>query len=138
VVPRNACSWQLKKADVRAQAAECGFHKRTPTEGVLLDRRALHSSMHSKWHTLLAEQGFGDRQRVFVLYGFKRGFPGILVSAELRKMCSVAQILRRVLCYIFCCALVGGFWSHAFLKSTRINFGGGLVQVVLELPCGHW
>ncbi len=118
MVPRNACSWQLKKDDVFDQSAECGVHKRTFTEWVTLNRHALHSSMHSKWHTLLPEQGFGDRQRVFVLYGLNRGFPGMTVSAELRKKCYVAQILRRVLCYIFCCALAGGFWSHAFLKST--------------------
>ncbi len=118
VVTRNACSWQLKKADVRARAAECGVHKRTLTEGAQFDRCVLHSSMHLKWHPLPPEQGFGDRQRFFVLYGFKRGFPGLIVATDLRKMCSVAQILRRALCHIFCCALVGRFWSHAFLKST--------------------
>jgi hypothetical protein len=43
----------------------------TLPEVVLLDSHAFHTSVHSKRHTLPAEQGFGDRQSIFVVYGFK-------------------------------------------------------------------
>jgi hypothetical protein len=43
----------------------------TLQEVVLLDSHAFHTSVHSKRHTLPPEQGFGDRQSIFVFYGFK-------------------------------------------------------------------
>jgi hypothetical protein len=92
-------------------------HARTLPEGVLLHTHDLNTSVHSKRHTLPLEQGFRDRQSFFVFYGFKGGFLGLLVCAESRKRCTVAQNLRRVLSHIFCCAFGGGFWSHTFLKS---------------------
>jgi hypothetical protein len=80
-VPRNACSWQLKKADVRARAAKMSSHARTLPEGVLIDSYALNASVHSKRHILPPEQGFGDRQSFFMLYVFKC-FPGLLVDDQ--------------------------------------------------------
>jgi hypothetical protein len=103
-------------------------HVRTLPEGVMLDNHDFNTSVHSKWHTCPPEQDFGDRQSFFVIYGFKWGFPGLIVCAETRKRCSVAQNLRRLLRHIFWCVFAGGFWSHTFLKSTCTDFGGGLVK----------
>jgi hypothetical protein len=64
-------SWQLKKADVRARATKMKSQVWTLPEVVLLESHDFHTSVHSKRHTLPAEQGFGDRQSIFVLYGFK-------------------------------------------------------------------
>ncbi len=108
-------------------------HERALPEGVLVDSHVLNSSVNSKWHTLPTEQGLGDRQKFVVFYGFKWGFPGLLVSTESRK----AQNFRRELCYIFC-AFSDAFWSHVFLKSTCTDFDRAQVQVVLKRPCGHW
>jgi hypothetical protein len=60
----------------------------------------------------------------FVIYGFKCGFPGLLVPAEPRKMRAVAQKIRRLVRRIFCCALADRFWAHPLLKSTCTDFGG--------------
>ena len=43
---------------------------------------------------------------------FKSGFPGLLVSAEPRKMRATAQKLGRVLRHILCCAFAGEFRAH--------------------------
>ena len=113
---------------MRARAAKMRGHARTPPERVMLNPSDGHSSMHSHRHTASAEEGFGDRERFFVIYGFKCGLLGMLVSAEPRNLRAVAQNLHRMLCRIFCCARTGGFWSHSFLKSTCTDFGGGLVN----------
>ena len=113
---------------MRARAAKMRRHARTLPEGLMLDINDFNTSVHSKRHTLPAEQGFGDRQSFFVLSVFNRGFPGLIVCAETRKRFSVEQNLRRVLRHIFCCVFSGGFWSHKFLKSTCTDFGGGLVN----------
>ena len=46
----------------------------------------------------------------------KRGFPGLLVSADPRKLRAVAQKLRRVRCHIFFCALPGEFLFACIFK----------------------
>ena len=62
---------RLSLATQKGRSTKCWVHKQTLTEGVLPDINALNSSVHSKRQTFPAEQGFGDRQRFFVLYGFK-------------------------------------------------------------------
>ena len=113
-------------------------HSRTLPEGVLIDSQVFHSSVYSKRHTLRTEQGLGDRQSFFVIYDFKGGFPGFLVSTESRKMCSVSQKLRRDLSHIICCVLTDGIWSHSFLKSTKSTCtelsGSGGLGVVFRSP----
>jgi hypothetical protein len=92
--------------------------------------------MHSQPHTFSAEQVFAHRQPNFLFFV---GFPGLLVSAEPRKMRALAQKLRRARRHMFFCALAGGFWVRPFLKSTSTDFGGGgLVQAVSERPSGRW
>ena len=89
-------------------------HARTLLERVMLNLSDGHSSMHSHRHTVSVEESFGDRERVFVIYGFKCGLPGMLVSAEPRNLLSVAQTLHRMMCHNFCCALAGGLWALSF------------------------
>jgi hypothetical protein len=80
----------------------------------------------------LAEEGFGDRQRVFVIYGFKCDFPGMLVSeprnlpavAQNLGFADTAQNLSHMLCHIFCCALAGGFWALSFLNPQVLTLAG--------------
>ncbi len=62
---------------------------------------SIHSCIQNG--TLPPEQGFGDRQSIFVFYVFKWGFPGLFVCVQPRKRWSVVQNLRRVLCHIFWC-----------------------------------
>jgi len=79
------------------------------------------------------------RQSFFVIFGFRCGFGGLLGAAEPLQMRTVAQKIGRLVLRMFCRALAGGFRAHAFLKSTCTDFGGGgLVQAVLERPCGRW
>jgi hypothetical protein len=79
------------------------------------------------------------RQSFFVIFGFKCGFRGLLGAAEPLQMRTVAQKIGRLVLRMFCRGLAGGFRAHAFLKSTCTDFGGGgLVQAVLERPCGRW
>jgi hypothetical protein len=100
---------------VRSRRKNAGPSKaRTLPEGVLLDCHAFNASVHEKRHILPAEQGFGDRQSFFVNYGVKCGFPGLIVSAEPRRMRAVAQKLERLVRHKFCCALAGGFREHPF------------------------
>ncbi len=56
-----------------------------------------------------------------MFFVFKSGFPGLLVSAEPRKMRAVAQKLRRVWLHILFCALAGGLWVRPFFAWPR-NF----------------
>jgi hypothetical protein len=85
-------------------AAKMRGNTRTLLERVMLNPSDGHSSMHSHRHTASAEEGFGDRERFFVIYGFKCGLPGMLVSAEPRNLRDVAQTLHRMVCHNFCCA----------------------------------
>ena len=79
------------------------------------------------------------RQSFFVIFGFKCGFRGLLGAAEPLQIRTVAHKIGRLVLRMFCRALSGGFRAHAFLKSTCTDFGGGgLVQAVLERPCGRW
>ncbi len=73
----------------------------------------------------------------FVFFVFKSGFPGLLVSAEPRKMRATTQKLGRVLRHILFCALAGGFRAHPSLKITCTDFGWGGVQGTLERPSGR-
>jgi hypothetical protein len=45
----------------------------------------------------------------FVIHGSKCRFPGLLVSAEPRNLCDVAQKLGRLVHHMFYCGLAGGF-----------------------------
>lgn len=99
---------------MRARAAKMGGHARTLPERVMLNPSEGHSSMHSHRLIASAEEGFGDRERFFVIYGFKCGLPGMLVSAEPRNLRAVAQNLHRMPCHNFCCALAGGLWALSF------------------------
>ncbi len=74
----------------------------------------------------------------FVFFVFKSGFPGLLVSAEPRKMRATAQKLGRVLRRMLFCALAGGFRAHPSLKTTCTDFGWGGVKAALERPSGRW
>ena len=114
MVPPAPCFWLLKRADVRARAAKMCGGARTRTESPLLDRHAIHATVHWKRHTLPAEQGFGDRQSFFAIYGFECGFPGLLGAAEPRKMRTLAQRIGRLVLRMVYCALAGGFRAHAF------------------------
>jgi hypothetical protein len=82
------------------------------------------SYMHSHRHTASAEEGFGDRERFFVIYGFKCGFPGMLVSAEPRNLRDVAQTFHRMLCQNFCCTLAGGLWALSFSCPEVLTLAG--------------
>jgi hypothetical protein len=74
-----------------------------------------------------------------VIFGFKCGFQGLLGAAEPREMRTAVQKIGRLVLRMFCRALADGFRAYAFLKSTCTDFGGGgLVQEVLERPCGRW
>ena len=74
-----------------------------------------------------------------MIFGFKCGFRGLLGAVEPLQMHTVAQKIGRLVLRILCCGLAGGFRAYAFLKSTCTDFGGGgLVQAVLERPCGRW
>jgi hypothetical protein len=68
--------------------------------------------MHGKRDTVSAEQDFADRQSVFLIYGFKCGFPGMLVSAETGKFARCTAKARAFLLHMFCCALAGAFSTH--------------------------
>jgi hypothetical protein len=99
---------------------------------------AMHPCIHSRTLSL-PNRSARTVKRIFVFFVVKGGFPGLLVSAEPRKMRAVAQKLRRARRHMFFRALAGGFWVRPFLKSTSTDFGGGgLVQAVLERPCGRW
>ena len=99
-------------------------HPRTLPERVLLDACACHASMHGKRHTVSAEQDFADRESFFLIYVFKCGFLGMLVSTETGNLCAVPQKLGRLLLHMFCCALAVGFSTHHVYLSTSTDFGG--------------
>jgi hypothetical protein len=124
VVTPSSSSWVLKWADVRARAAKIRVHSRTLPERILLNPSDCHSSMHSHWHTVSAEEGFGDRKRFFVIYGFQCGFPGMLVSVKPRNLRAAAQNFHRMLCHIFYCALAGEFWALSFLNPQVLTWAG--------------
>ena len=59
-----------KRLFLTTQKGRCvRIHTRTLPEGVMFDINVFNTSVHSKRHTLPAEQGFGDRQIFFVLSG---------------------------------------------------------------------
>ncbi len=121
-----------------ARAGKIRDHAWTLPERVMLNPSDGHSSMHSHQHIASAEEGFGNRERFFVIYGFKCGLPGMLVSAEPRNLRAVAQNLHRMPCHNFCCTLAGGLWALSF-SWPEVDFGGGgLVHAVLERSCGRW
>jgi hypothetical protein len=63
-----------------------------------------------------------------VIYGFKCGFPGLLVSGDSRKIRVVAKLGRLVRSNVVV-GLSAGFWVHPFLKSTNtesLSSGNGL------------
>jgi len=64
-------------------------------------------------HTL-SRTGLCGPSKIFRVFVVKSGFPGLLVSAEPRKMRAVAQKLRRVWLHILFCALAGGLWVRQF------------------------
>ena len=99
---------------MRARAAKMGGHGGTLPERVMLNPSEGHSSILSHRLMASAEEDFGDRERFFVIYGFKCGFPGMFVSAEPRNLRDVAQNLHRMPCHNFCCALAGGLWALSF------------------------
>ena len=128
-----------KKADVCACAAKMRCQARTLPEGLLLDRHFCHASVQSKRQILSAQQGFGDRQRFFVSYGVKCGFPGLLdrlnrapknarCSAKAGASCS-SQVL------LLSCRRIPG---ASILKSTCTDFAGVGWCRRLEWPCGCW
>jgi len=98
-------------------------HPRTLLERVLLDACACHASMHGKRHTVSAEQDFADRQSFFLIYGFKCGFLGMLVSAETGNLRAVPQKLGCLLLHMFCCALAGGFSTHHVYPQVLTSAG---------------
>ena len=67
----------------------------------------------------LCRTGLCGPSKIFRVFVVKSGFPGLLVSAEPRKMRAVAQKLRRVWLHILFCALADGLWVRPFLKSTH-------------------
>ena len=73
----------------------------------------------------LCRTGLCGPSKIFRVFVVKSGFPGLLVSAEPRKMRAVAQKLCRVWLHVLFCALAGGLWVRPFLKSTHTDFGGG-------------
>jgi hypothetical protein len=73
----------------------------------------MHPCMKSGTFSL-RNRASGTAKVFFVSYGVKCGFPGLLVSAEPRKMRSVAQKLERLVRHKFCCALAGAFRAHPF------------------------
>jgi len=116
----------------------CGV-ARTRSEAVVLDRHAFHATVHLKRHTLPPEEGFVHRQSFFVIFGFKCGFRGLLGAAEPPQRRTVAQKIGCLVLHMFCCGFAGGFSTRPFLKMACTDFGGGgLVQAVLERPCGRW
>ena len=64
------------------------------------------------------EEGFGDCQSFLVSYGVKCGLSGLLVAAETGKMRAVGKKIGALVLRMLCCVVAGGFWAHAFLKST--------------------
>ena len=62
----------------------------------------------------LCRTGLCGPSKVFRVFVVKSGFPGLLVSAETRKMRAVAQKLCRVWLHISFCALAGGLWVRQF------------------------
>jgi len=62
----------------------------------------------------LSRTGLCGPSKIFRVFVVKSGFPGLLVSAEPRKMRAVAQKLRRVWLHMFFCALGGGLWVRQF------------------------
>jgi hypothetical protein len=83
-------------------------------EGVLLDRHAFSSTVHSKAVHSLCRTGLCGPSKIFRVFVVKSGFPGLLVSAEPRKMRAVLQKLRRVWWHILFCALADGLWMRHF------------------------
>ena len=66
----------------------------------------------------LCRTGLCGPSKVFRVFVVESGFPGLLVSAEPRKMSAVSQKLRRVRRYMLFCALAGGLWVRQFLFFT--------------------
>ena len=77
---------------LRARGAKIRGHARTLLERVMLHPSDGHSSMHSHRHTVFSEVGFGDRERFFVIYGFKCGLPGMIVSNY--SLCRTTKFAR--------------------------------------------
>ncbi len=86
MVPRNACSWQLKKADVRARAAKMWDHEWTLPEGVLIDSHALNSSVNSSLRNRAS--------------GTVKGFSCFMTSNEVFRGCLFVRICYLILSHL--------------------------------------
>jgi hypothetical protein len=83
---------------------------------------ACRASIHSQRHTV-SSRTVSKEFSCFLCV--KSGLPGLLVSADPRKLLAVAHEFRRVCRHMFFGALPGEFSVHAFLKSTSSDLGGG-------------
>jgi hypothetical protein len=119
----NACSRLLKLADVRARATKMCGSARTRQKGCCLSAMIYMQPCIESTHSL-CRTGLCGPSKIFRFFVVKSGFPGLLVSAEPRKMRAVAQKLCRVWLHVLFCALAGGLWVRPFLKSTHTDFGG--------------
>ena len=90
---------------------------------------AVHPCIHSGTLSLPNRASRTVSQEFSCFLCVKSGLPGLLVSADPRKLRAVAHAFRRVCRHMFFGALPGEFSAHAFLKSTSTDLGGGgLVQ----------
>jgi len=108
--------------DGRALAAKmrdvCG---RDRNGSCLMPMLAVHPRIHSGTLSLPSRASHTVKKEFSCFLSVKSGFPGLLVSADPRKLRAVAQKLRRVRCHMFFGALPGEF-SHVFRRSSRRIF----------------
>ena len=73
----------------------------------------------------------------FVFFFFKRGYPGLVVSGESRKIRVVSEELGRVLRHVLWCVLPDGFRTDPILKTTCTDFDWGGTEESLYRSSGR-